>query len=88
MTSLFVVHISEKAKDDLKKLPRDIQQRIINKLAISQENPFHYFTRMEGRTDYKLRVGDYRVIADIRQNEHLIEVTKAGHRKNIYKNLD
>jgi mRNA interferase RelE/StbE len=84
----FVVRISEKAKDDLKKLPKDIQQRIINKLTISQENPFHYFTRMEGRTDYKLRVGDYRVLADIKPNEHFIDVTKAGHRKNIYKNLD
>jgi len=30
-------------------------------------------------------VGDYRVIADINLKEKRIEVTKIGHRKNIYK---
>jgi mRNA-degrading endonuclease RelE of RelBE toxin-antitoxin system len=32
-------------------------------------------------------MGDYRAIADINQSKKKIEVTKIGHRKNVYKNL-
>lgn len=42
---------------------------------------------MEGRKDYKLRVGDYRIIADINRNIGRIEITLIDHRKNIYKVL-
>ena len=48
------------------------------------ENPFHYFERLKGRNDYKLRIGDYRVIADIDSNKKIINVTLAGHRKDVY----
>ena len=85
MISSFIVNIPDRVKEELKKLPIDIQQRIINKLTIAQNNPFHYFIHLKGRPDYKLRIGDYRVIADINQKERTIEVTKVGHRKNIYK---
>jgi len=47
-------------------------------------NPFHYFERLAGRNEYKLRVGDYRVIAEIGDNIHIILI---GHRKNVYNNL-
>jgi mRNA interferase RelE/StbE len=36
------------------------------------------------RDFYKLRVGDYRVIAEINKNEIKILVLLIGHRKNIY----
>ncbi|HLC65292.1 MAG TPA: type II toxin-antitoxin system RelE/ParE family toxin [Candidatus Nanoarchaeia archaeon] len=57
------------------------------KTVSAKENPFHFFERLEGRGDYKLRVGDYRVIADINQKERIIAVTLIGHRKNIYQKL-
>ena len=74
----------KKAEADFLKLPKEIQERIAGKLNICQANPFHYFTRLKGRSDYKLRVGDYRISADIKQNERVIEVTKIGHRRNFY----
>ena len=77
----------KRAENDFLKLPKDIQLRITKKLTIAQEDPFLFFIHLKGRQDYKLRVGDYRVIADINQIERTIEITKAGHRKNIYKNL-
>ena len=57
------------------------------KIVSAKENPFHFFERLEGRKDYKLRVGDYRVIADIDQSNNLVLVTLVGHRKNVYDNL-
>lgn len=51
----------------------------------SKADPYRFFERLKGRKDYKLRVGDYRIIADINKTEKKIEVTLIGHRKNIYK---
>ena len=75
----------EKVIDFLEKLPKELAARIYKKLVSTKEDPFHYFERLEGRKDYKLRVGDYRVIADISQSEKKIQVTLIGHRKNVYK---
>jgi len=71
----------------LQGLPKEIRERIFNKIISTKENPFHFFERLAGRRDYKLRIGDYRAIADINQKEWKIEVTRVGHRKNIYKEL-
>ena len=37
------------------------------------------------KNDYRLRVGDYRIIYELRQNELIILVTKADSRGQIYK---
>ncbi len=34
-----------------------------------------------------MRIGDFRVIADIDSNLKRIQVTLIGHRKNIYKRI-
>ena len=72
----------------LNNLPKEVKERIFNKLIFTKENPFHFFERLTERTDYKLRVGDYRIIADLDQGNNTIKITIIGHRKNIYKNLD
>lgn len=80
----YVVSFWKKAEADFLKLPKDIQQRISQKLKIAQEDPFNYFFRLTGRVDYKMRIGDYRVIADINMLNRAIEITKVGHRRNVY----
>jgi len=81
----YKIYFWKRAENDFLKLPKDIQLRISKKLTIAQEDPFLFFVRFKGRQDYKLRAGDYRVIADINQNERTIEITRVGHRRNIYK---
>lgn len=79
---MYEIIFDEKAIDFLNKLPKEIKSRIFNKIISAKENPFHYFQHLKNRKDYKLRVGDYRVIADIESN--IIKITLIGHRKNIY----
>lgn len=82
---MYGVSFDEEAIEFLSKLPKDICKRIWNKIISAKENPYHFFERLSGRTDYKLRIGDYRVIADINNNLEKIHITLIGHRKNIYK---
>ena len=71
----------------LEKLPNQLKQRIFNKILSAKADPFHFFDRLEGRADYRLRVGDYRIIADIDQTKKRIDITRIGHRKNVYAKL-
>jgi len=82
---MYRIIFDKAAIDFLSGLDRDLRKRIFDKAISAKEEPFHYFERMAGRTDYKLRVGDYRVIADISRETKTIEVTLIGHRKNVYK---
>lgn len=85
---IYEIIFDEEAIEFLNKLPKEIKERIFNKIISAKENPFHFFERLAGRTDYKLRIGDYRVIADIDQNNKKIIISIIGHRKNVYQNLD
>ena len=61
----YEVVFDPEAIDFLSKTPKNLKERIYNKIISTKENPHRFFERLKGRTDYKLRVGDYRVIADL-----------------------
>ena len=83
---MYEVVFDHEAIEFLEKSNKDLAKRIWNKIMSSKENPYHFFERLTGRTDYKLRIGDYRAIADIDDKNKKIEVTLIGHRKNVYQN--
>jgi len=84
---MYSLIFDEKATEIISKFPKEAIKRIYKKLEDSKANPHHFFEKLGGRDDYRLRVGDYRIIADINDKEKRIEVTFAGQRKNIYKKL-
>lgn len=84
---MYKVIFDDKAIEFLEKLDTRNRERIFNKILSTKENPFHYFEKLTARNLYKLRVGNYRVIADIDENNIKILVLLIGHRKNIYKKL-
>ena len=75
----------DKAKKQLGKLPLEIQKRILNSLERIKLRPFHFIKKKQGTFYYILRVGEYRVILDIKQDKLLILVIELGPRKKIYK---
>jgi mRNA interferase RelE/StbE len=75
---------------DLKKLPKEVQKRILRKLDFyfKSDNPFLFAKSLKDKTlgTYRFRIGDYRVIFDA---DSVRGVTKAiilaiGHRKDLY----
>jgi len=83
----YTLLFDEKAIEILKKLSNPIKTRIFRKLQQTKDNPHHFFEKLEGRKEYKLRVGNYRVIADISDQEIQILVLYVGHRRNVYKKI-
>ncbi|MFC2159185.1 type II toxin-antitoxin system RelE/ParE family toxin [Actinomycetota bacterium] len=82
---MYEIIFSNKAKKQFFKLEKNIQKRIIIALERIRIRPESYITKLVGDPGYKLRVGDYRVIMDIDNNNLLILIIKIGHRKEIYK---
>ena len=82
---MYEIIFSRKAKKQLFKLERTIQERIIFALERIRIRPEDYLTKLIADPGYKLRVGDYRVIMDIDKTNLLVLVIKIGHRKDIYK---
>ena len=69
----------------IKKLNKDAQKRIISTLERIRIRPYPHLKKLVGNPYFRLRVGDYRVILDIKENKLIIYVLEVGHRRNIYK---
>lgn len=82
---MYSVEFSKKAENQLYKLPKEIQNRIIRTLERIKIRPQNFVEKLVGEPGYKLRVGDYRIFLDIDNNKLLILILKLGHRKNVYK---
>lgn len=82
---MYEIIFSQKAKKQLFRLEKNIQERIITALERIRIRPEAYITKLVGDPGFKLRIGNYRVLMDINNNNLLILVIKVGHRKDIYK---
>ena len=78
---------SQRARDDLTALENKTRDRIISKVESIKEQPLSYTKRLVGVPLYSLRIGDYRVIMDIKNKQMLIFVVGVGHRKGVYKGV-
>ncbi len=84
---MYALVFDKKAIDFLEKLDKFLQRRIWKKLVSAKQDPYSFFEKLSGRNDFKLRIGNYRIIADINKRKKLIQVTLIGHRKNVYEKL-
>ncbi len=78
---------SQRSRKDLDALDDKLRRRIITKVESITEQPFSYVKHLVGVPLYSLRVGDYRVIMDIKNKQMLIFVVMIGHRKKVYGEL-
>jgi len=75
------------ALKELRRLPNELIRRVVNSVEDLSTNPFpHGFRKLYGgRSSYRIRLGDYRVIYSVWESLLLIEIVKVGHRKDVYK---
>jgi len=76
---------TQRAIRDVEKLDPKIKKRLGKILLRYKEEPFRYAEKLRDPKlgSYRFRIGDYRIIFDIEDNE--IVVLRIGHRKEIYK---
>ena len=82
---MYSIEFSQTAEKQFFNLEENIQERIINVLERIKARPYHFVKRKEGTPYFIARIGEYRVILDIRNELLKIFVIELGHRKNIYE---
>jgi mRNA interferase RelE/StbE len=86
----WTVEVSGFAERQLKKLDRPVRQRILDYLDDRIEgckNPRHFGEPLKGGRAglWRYRVGDYRVICQIRDDALVVLALAVGHRREVYR---
>ena len=79
------VEIAPLARRQLRKLERATQLRLIERIEALGANPRPAGTKKlaGGESLYRIRVGEYRVIYQVR-DQVLVVLVKIGHRRDVY----
>lgn len=91
MSSAWTIEFAESAARQLRKLDRPVARRIVAFLrerVSTAADPRSLGEALKGDElgrFWKYRVGDYRVIAEIRDHEIRIVVVRLGHRSAVYR---
>lgn len=85
----FEVLYRKKVKKSIGKLDTSIKILIksrIDKNLVNTENPRLYGKALTGnlRNYWRYRVGNYRIIAEVKDNELIVLAVDVGHRRKIY----
>jgi len=72
-----------KAFDSLPSAVRDAVQRKVDEMGTRLGNFPH--KRLQGRPEFKLRVGDYRILYEFDVKQGRIHLHYVGNRREIYK---
>ncbi len=86
----WTVKLSDDAKRDLQKLDKPIQKRIAAFLLEriqAAENPRASGKALQGNLSglWRYRVGDYRLLCRVEDEELIVLVIEIGHRREIYR---
>ena len=81
---MYGILFSDKAKKQLEKLPRNVQEIILNKVYSIRNEPLRFLKKLEGSNLWRLRIMDYRAIIDVIVTESKIIVLTIDKRNRVY----
>ena len=80
------VRIKRSALKDLSRITKSERLRLVAAIDDLAQKPYRGSALKGELTGLRrIRVGSYRVIYEIRENEFIILVVSAGHRRDIYR---
>lgn len=71
---------------DLRSIPNQDVTRILKRIDDLSEDPrADGCIKLSGKEKYRVRLGLYRVVYEIRDDVLVVNVVKVGHRSSVYK---
>ncbi|MDD3580412.1 MAG: type II toxin-antitoxin system RelE/ParE family toxin [Desulfobacca sp.] len=84
--SAWQVEIHDRFYKKLAKIPRPERQNLLVALKKLQNDPFALDLKpLRGRTDWRLRIGAWRILLRLDMTEKVIVIYEIGGRGNIYR---
>lgn len=86
---MYVVTLTRRVEREIRKLSPAVQIWILDVLeALALDPRPHGVKKLAGFNDvWRLRAGDYRVIYRVSDEELVVTVVRAGHRREVYRRL-
>ena len=86
---IYKIEFTSRAFNDIFRLPRVIQTRLRPRIDALAHEPRPRGARRlsENARLWRLRVGDYRIVYEIRDRELIVAVIRLGHRRDVYRGL-
>jgi len=85
----YSIELTKSARKEFLRLGKKAQKRILDAFNVLAANPRSELIkskRLRGAEDlYRIRVGDYRVVYEIRDQQIKIIVIKIGERSDVYR---
>ena len=84
---MYSIEFDKSVQKTLSKLPNEVIKKILDAIAELADNARpNGCKKLQSKGDfYRIRVGNYRIIYDINDDELLVLVVEIGDRKEIYK---
>ena len=85
--SLYLVLLERAAEKDLARMAPEIHDRVITAIQALAKNPRPPGCRKltGSKHDWRIRVGDYRVIYKIADEIRIVRVNRVRHRREVYR---
>lgn len=84
----YKVFVAHRAKKDLKKIDRSQIKRLDDAILKLEKTPFPVGVKRliaEDVAQYRIRIGDYRILYDVDEKNKIVIILRLGHRKDIYR---
>ena len=84
---MYRILLERSAERDLRRLAADTHDRIIRRIQGLATNPRPPGCRklMGSDTDWRIRIGDYRVVYEIDDTTRVVRVNRVRHRREVYR---
>ena len=85
--SAYFVALLPAARRDLKRLPTEVHQRIVAAVSKLEENPRPPGSKklVGSENEWRLRVGDYRVLYAVEDADRQVLIARVAHRREAYR---
>ena len=85
----YTISLKSNVRKDLKKFAKPVAAKLLEKIAALADCPRpNESKKLKGfKHIYRARMGDYRVIYEINDNEISVIVIKIGHRQSVYQTI-
>ena len=84
---MYEVYLERSAENDLKRLPTSTFDRILHQIKTLAENPRPSGCRKitGSKNDWRIRIGDYRVLYEVNDRVKAVRVMRVRHRREAYR---
>ena len=83
----YEIIITKSIQKQLDNLPNNIQERVYDKISQLAEEPRpDGVVKLKGYdNEYRIRIGDYRLVYEIRDEQLIVLLVQCKHRRDVYK---